>query len=76
MPWCVMSVFGTILAKGREHDAVLEGDAAEGQWLEEFGDGLAIGLGIGGCACRGYLCGGVVGNLIPVSTCIYRVVRE
>lgn len=39
-----------VLAEGRQHDAVLHAHAADLEWLEEFGDGLVVGLRGGGCA--------------------------
>jgi hypothetical protein len=50
-----MSIFGGVLAEGREHNAVLEGQAADLEGLEEFGDGLAIWLGVGGSSGGGLL---------------------
>jgi hypothetical protein len=60
----LVAVFGGVLAEGGEHDAVLEGGAAEGEGLEELGDGSAIGLGVGGGSRRRVLCGGEVGDLV------------
>lgn len=63
MPGGVVAVLGGVLAEGGEHDAVLEGDAADGERLEEFGDRVAIRLGGGGRSCWRLLGGSVVGYL-------------
>lgn len=60
VPRGVVAVFGRVLAEGGEHDAVLEGEGAEGEGGEEFGGGGAIGYR---CSCRGGLGGGEVGDL-------------
>jgi hypothetical protein len=69
VPGCVMPISSAVLAERGEHDAVLEGQAAEGKGLEEFGDGLAIGLGIRGCSSWRDLSWGEVGDLIVASDC-------
>lgn len=58
VPWCVVAVFGTVLAEGGEHDAVLEGGAAEGEGLEELGMGQPLGWGSEAVPAGG-ICAGV-----------------
>lgn len=44
--------------------AVLEGDTANGEGLEELRDLLAVGLGVGGCSGGGVLSGSEVGDAL------------
>lgn len=69
VPGCMVAILGGVLAEGREHDAVLEGEAAESKGLEELGDGLAIFLGVEGGAGGWFLRGCEVGDLVLVMTC-------
>lgn len=61
MPGREVSVLRRVLAERGEHDAVLEGEAAEGERLEELGRVRAIGLGVGSGPGGGILEGGKIG---------------
>lgn len=69
MPGCVVAILCRVLAQWREHDAVLEGEAAEGEGLEELGNGLAIFLGNEGGAGGWFLRGCKVGDLVSAMIC-------
>ena len=58
-----MTVFGGVLAEWREHDAVLELQAANSEGGEEFGNWVVVGLRIGGCSTRRGLQGCEIGDL-------------
>jgi len=58
-----MPVFGGVLAERGEHDAVLEGEVAQLEGLEELGNRCVVWLRVGGCSCRRFLRGCKVGDL-------------
>ena len=58
-----MAVFSGVLTHGRDEDAVLEGETAEGEGCEDVrGGGGGGGVGYGGAGGDG-LEGGVIGGL-------------
>ncbi|EAU32853.1 conserved hypothetical protein [Aspergillus terreus NIH2624] len=59
-----VAILGRVLAEGGKAQAVLKGDAADGQRLIELGDGLAAGLWVGGSAGRRRLRGREVGDAL------------
>ena len=63
VPGCVVPVLGAVLAERREGNTVLQGEGADFDRGEKFGNGCAIGLGLGGCPGRRVLGGGKVGDL-------------
>lgn len=63
LPAAEVAFVGGVLAERGEENAVLEGEAADGEGLEDLGDRSAVWLGVGGCSRRRLLCWSEVGYL-------------